>query len=107
MTPPTVSVRLPSPLAWALQRKPVTLIAAFKCSDGYVLCADTQATVGLYRVTRQKLATTTCGNFQIAIAGSGNNGNLIDTFVERLQDNLRDNNRVWELGELKKFISQG
>ena len=62
----------------------MTLIAAFKCSDGFVLCADSQETVGPYRVTRQKIAPKDCGNFQLAIGGTGN-GDVIDALVDRLE----------------------
>jgi hypothetical protein len=64
----------------------MTLIAGFKCTDGYVLCADSQETVTRngfdYRVTRQKLAPIAVGKVPMAVAGSGD-GYLIDAFVGR------------------------
>ena len=82
----------------------MTLIACFKCSDGVVLCADSQETVGEYRFSRQKLVPFLAGNFELAIAGSGNDGDLIDSFVQRLQNNLTDFQGT-TLGDLRKFIA--
>lgn len=81
----------------------MTMIAALKCSDGFVLCSDSQETVGGYRVSRQKLTPFYCGNFELAVAGSGNNGALIDSFAQRLQDNLGVAS-VQSLAELRSFI---
>lgn len=80
----------------------MTLIAAFKCSDGYVVSADSQETVDHYRVSRQKINPTKRGNFQLAVGGSGN-GDLIDAFVHRLEVNV-ENSSIKTLPELEKFI---
>lgn len=71
------------------QRRRMTLIAAFKCSDGAVICADSQETIGSYRRSVQKIEPMDCGNFQIAIGGSGENGDLIDGFVQRIKTNIQ------------------
>jgi ATP-dependent protease HslVU (ClpYQ) peptidase subunit len=81
------------------KRKIVTLIAGFRCTDGAVMCADSQETVGDYRVSVHKLEPFTAGNFQVGIAGSGNSGDLIDEFVRRIEDNLNDH----PLTTLKQF----
>jgi len=84
----------------------VTLIAAFRSPEGFAVCADSQGTVGDYRISRQKLIPETCGAFDIVIAGTGNNGELIDAFVERLlHDNLPRAN-VSTLPELKQFLGR-
>jgi 20S proteasome alpha/beta subunit len=62
----------------------MTLIAAFRCSEGVVLCADSQETVGDVRVAVNKVAPDDAGEYQIAIAGSGN-GDLIDGFAYALK----------------------
>jgi 20S proteasome alpha/beta subunit len=74
----------------------MTLIAAFRCYEGVVLCADQQETVGGFRVAVNKIAPQDCGNYQLAFAGSGN-GDLIDGLayalrldVERWQSRLSE-----------------
>jgi hypothetical protein len=62
----------------------VTLIAAIRCPDGVALFADSQETVGEIRVGLNKLAPQDAGNYQLAIAGSGN-GDLIDGFAYKLK----------------------
>lgn len=67
------------------------------------MCADSQETVGEYRVSRLKLAPWTAGNFEIAFAGSVNNGRLIDAFEARLKAALAGNT-VGSLNALKELI---
>jgi hypothetical protein len=86
----------------------VTLIVGLKCTDGYAVCSDSQETAGTrnqYRVDRKKLVPKRCGNFDIALAGSGNNGDLIDSCTQRLHDNIATAN-IQTLPELKKFIER-
>lgn len=59
----------------------MTLIAAFRCVEGAILCADQQETVGGVRVAVNKLAPRDCGHYQLAIAGSGD-GDLIEGFSD-------------------------
>lgn len=61
----------------------MTLIAAFRCSDGVVICADQQETVGDVRVAVNKLVPQDLGLYEIAIAGSGN-GDLLDALAYKL-----------------------
>ena len=84
------------------ERNRVTLIAGFRCTDGAIICADSQETVGDYRVNVHKLLPFQAGNFQIGIAGSGNDGELIDGFIQRLGDRLGDSSLA-TLGEFKEF----
>ncbi len=81
----------------------MTLIAGFKCTDGYVMCADSQETVTRdgfdYRVTRQKLAPVAVGKVPMAIAGSGDGG-LIDAFVGRFTQKYQHS----EVAELDSAI---
>ncbi len=83
----------------------MTLIAGFKCTDGYVLCADSQETVTRngfdYRVTRQKLAPIAVGKVPMAVAGSGD-GDLIDAFVGRFSQKYQHS----EIAELDCAISR-
>lgn len=73
-------------------RRDMTLIAGFKCADGYVLCADSQETVKEkgteYRVIRRKLAPVQYGDFELSLAGAGD-GRLIDNFVKKLRRDVR------------------
>jgi hypothetical protein len=101
---PRPSARRKTPLQ-VVERRDVTLIAGFKCSDGFVICADSQETVGAYRVSQQKLIPFSAGNFELVAGGSGTNGTLIDSFVQRLQDNL-GTATIKTLPELRDFIRQ-
>lgn len=85
------------------ERETVTLITGTKTNDGYVMCADSQETVGQFRVSRLKLSPWTAGNFEIAFAGSGNNGRLIDAFEDRFKAALQGNT-VGSLDALKELI---
>jgi 20S proteasome alpha/beta subunit len=69
----------PKPLG---KRKRVTLIAAFRCQWGAVICADTQETAGQYRVSVDKIAPSEVGEYELVIGGAGNSGGLIDDFTE-------------------------
>jgi hypothetical protein len=70
---PPRNLRLP-------RRKRVTLIAAWRCTDGVLVCADAQETVGDYRRSVQKITPEKMGNFQVIVAGSGN-PSLIESFI--------------------------
>jgi hypothetical protein len=66
----------------------VTLIAAFQCDEGIVLCADSQETIdiperGSYRVSVNKLEQRDAGNYEVIVGGAGD-GALVDNFVDRL-----------------------
>lgn len=97
-------------------RKVVTLFAGFRCADKnsvsenvFVICADSQETVEMpdgssYRVARQKIKPKRCGNFEIAMGGSTQSGELLDACVHRIEESVTG----WvgqTIPELKKFIS--
>jgi 20S proteasome alpha/beta subunit len=67
--------------------KDVTLIIGMRCSDGTVLCADSQETFGGYRVSVQKLEAHTAGRYLFMLAGTGL-AELIDGFVVCLRRKL-------------------
>lgn len=70
------------------KRKRVTLIAAFKCDQGVVICADTQETAdipgrGSFRVRVTKIKPQSAGGYDVVIGGCGD-GYLVDGFTRRL-----------------------
>lgn len=74
------------------KRKRVTLIAAFRCYEGVVLCADSQETIdipgrGEYRVNVTKIEPRETGECEIVIGGGGD-GDLVDDFVDQLTDRI-------------------
>jgi hypothetical protein len=73
------------------RRNRVTLIAKFDCpiEPGMVMLADSQETRGEYRVDVKKIAPEVCGNYQVAIGGSGYIGSLIDGQDHAIRDALR------------------
>ena len=81
----------------------MTLIAAFRCPDGCVICADSQETVGDHRVSRQKITPKKLGNFEIAIGGSGNIGPLIDAIVHQVESKI-EGSSIRTLPELKDLV---
>lgn len=89
--------RKPYPKSTRLGKwKDVTLIAAFKCSDGVVVCADSQETLGLplpsddyagYRVNVDKIEPRQIGHYEVTIGGAGH-GPLVEGFTEALADQI-------------------
>jgi len=59
----------------------MTLIAAFRCGPYAVLCADSQETWGVYKVSVDKIVPQTVGLYDLAYAGSG-----LGDFVDGLGD---------------------
>src|SRR6187397_917372 len=80
--------RTPNPkITRPRKRKRVTLIAAFQCDTGVVLCADSQETVdiperGSYRVNVNKLEQRDAGKYEVIVGGAGD-GALVDGFVDQ------------------------
>jgi hypothetical protein len=66
----------------------MTLIAKFDCpsENGMVMLADSQETVGDYRVEVKKIAPKTVGKYEIAIGGAGYVGPLIDGMTSALEN---------------------
>lgn len=56
------------------------------------------------RAPAEKLSIWTEGNFEVAIAGSGNSGELIDAFEERFRDELSHNQGALSLKTLKDLF---
>src|SRR5947209_3089342 len=72
------------------RRRRVTLIAAFRCYEGAVLCADGQEPVdvpgyGQYRVRVNKLEAQQTGDYELVVGGSGD-GDLVDAFTPTLTE---------------------
>ena len=61
----------------------MTLIAAFRCHEGVVICADSQETIGDWRAPVKKIIHKDVGEYQVAVGGAGDDGALIDVFVQR------------------------
>jgi len=70
----------------------MTLIAAFRCHESVVICADSQETAGHYRVSVDKTAPQDAGEYQVVVGGSGDYGSLIDGLAENLVEEVR----TWE-----------
>lgn len=71
-------------------RKRVTLIAAFRCGEDAILCADSQETWGDYKASVTKLKPQDIGSrYQLAYAGSGY-GHLVDDLGNYLEQQLAE-----------------
>ena len=77
----------------------MTLIAAFRCAEGVVLCADSQETIGDYRVHVDKIAPISLGAYQAVIGGAGH-GQLVDGFAERVSEEMQ----TWKAGLQQRAI---
>jgi hypothetical protein len=66
----------------------VTLIAGFKCEGGVVLCADTLEEAIPVKYSVDKLIVYEKEWCRVGFAGSGDQGDLIDTVVERIRERL-------------------
>jgi hypothetical protein len=69
-------------------RQYVTLIAAFRCREGAVLCADTMETVDDFHTAVHKLEIVDDGHYRLAVAGTGN-ADLVDGFTYFLSLNVK------------------
>lgn len=90
----------------------MTLIVALRSEEddgtrGIAICVDSQETITFqgreYKVSRLKIKPKRCGNFDLAIAGSGNNGDAIDAAVGEIHDAVTQAS-IARLPELKTFI---
>lgn len=74
---------------------------------GVAICVDSQETITFkgreYKVSRLKIKPKKCGNFDLAIAGSGNNGDAIDVAVGEIHDAVTQAS-ITQLPELKTLI---
>jgi len=80
------------------KRKRLTLIAAFRCEvgglPGVIVCADSQETVGDYKVTVDKIKPRDAGRYDLIIGGSGNVAPLIDGLADAIERNIKK----WDAG---------
>src|SRR5690348_8012987 len=70
------------------KRKRVTLIAAFRCLEGVVICADSQETSDYRRGHVNKVARLDGERYQAVIAGAGEWGVLVDGLAENLIEEI-------------------
>lgn len=65
----------------------MTFISAFRCDESRaaVIGADTQETIGEYKISVEKLEPVTVGNYHMAIGGAGN-WHLVDTLFDYVQE---------------------
>jgi hypothetical protein len=93
------------------RRQCVTLIAAFRTSEGVVICADSQETLGNptpqgyenYRCSVNKLQPQTDGAYHWVCGGSGD-GDLVDDFVDRLKGEIGSWSANLDFGEIKSKL---
>lgn len=83
----------------------MTLIPAFRCVDGAIIAADSQETIGALRLTRQKITPFKIGNFDLAVGGAGEHGDLLDSFVQRIRDEI-ETSPPSTMASLKRFIQE-
>lgn len=81
----------------------MTLIAGFKCLGGIALCADTLEETQHIKCYAEKLITYDREWCQVGFAGSGENGDLIDGVVDKVQGFL-DDNKPETLSDIKRVI---
>lgn len=90
----------PKPKSQRLEkRRYVTLIAAIRCYEGAVLCADTMETVEGFRSPVHKIEPRECGEYWLAVAGTGH-ADLVDGFTELLRLNIEQ----WKPGYTDQVI---
>ena len=70
------------------ERKAVTIVAGFRCSEGIVVCADTLETIGdISKRHVPKVRFERCeperGDLAVAFCGATNNGPFLDEIVDR------------------------
>lgn len=94
------------------KRKRVTLVAAFRCEGGVVLCADSQETIdiperGSYRVNVDKLERKDAGQYEVIIGGAGD-GALVDGFVDQFAERVSEWQGEYQesemLGRIRQFV---
>jgi 20S proteasome alpha/beta subunit len=80
----------------------MTIAAGFPCSDGLVLCADTQETItGYAKVNTQKMTQIETPFYNIVFTGAGDSG-LIDMTVQLMDQALtqKQPNGTWKIEEV-------
>lgn len=72
----------------------MTLIAAFRCDGGAVICADSMESFGDFYVHVDKIGRLDLGAYEAVIGGSGYEGGLIDGLTDVLADSIQ----AWAAG---------
>jgi hypothetical protein len=86
-----------------LQRKRMTLIAAFWCAEEQaVLCADSQETWGQYKTSVDKIMPQRIGRYEVAYGGSGL-ADFVDGIGDALESGL-ERSRARDMRTLQKEI---
>jgi 20S proteasome alpha/beta subunit len=67
----------------------MTLIAAFRCHEGVVICADSQETRGDYIVAVDKIKPREAGEYDLVVGGSGNVAPLVDGLADAVERNVK------------------
>jgi len=81
------------------KRKRVTVIAGFQCSDGILLCADSEETIGEESKSQTRKIATNASHFShIAIGGAGDSA-LIDYVQQKLIRDMLDERPSWDAFE--------
>ncbi len=72
---------------WPPKGEAMTFISAFRCdnSGSVVIGADSQETIGDYKISIDKLEPVTAGKYHVAIGGAGI-GNLVDALFDYAQE---------------------
>jgi hypothetical protein len=91
----------------------VTLIAAFRCYEGIVFCADSQETLGNptpqgwenYRCTVDKIEPQFDGQYHWVAGGAGD-ADLVDGFTDRLKDEISQWREKYEVATLKQKLRE-
>jgi len=80
----------------------MTIAAGFPCSDGLVLCADTQETItGYAKVNTEKMTQIETPFYNMVFTGAGDSG-LIDMTVQLMDQalTLKEPNGTWKIEEV-------
>jgi hypothetical protein len=80
----------------------MTYIAAFHCSSGIVMCADTQETLHDYKTYVEKISVVEDQSCPLAVGGAGD-GQLIEAFTQELIDRTKETPPVTKQG-LKALV---
>src|SRR6266404_1434242 len=93
------------------KRRRVTLIAAFKCLEGVVICADSQETLSVitpdgpadYRCQVTKIRPEIAGQYYVVGGGAGD-GDLIEAFTDRLLAEVQSWEGVLDAPTIKEKV---
>jgi len=81
------------------KRKRVTIIAAFQCTDGLLMCADSEQTLSSESKSQMRKIFISGHSFGKVAIGAAGDGSLIDYVQQRLHRNLTHNHPTLETFE--------